>query len=88
MEDASPRKKRKPKTGAQQKRARKKAAAAAAAAPEPAAPEPPAKSGLGLVIRKTTHVKKKVLVLCSRGVTSTFRDLAENVLKLLPHEPS
>ena len=85
MEDAAPRKKRKAKTGAQQKRARKKAAAAAAAAPEPAAPEPPAKSGLGLVIRKTTHVKKKVLVLCSRGVTSTFRDLAENVLKLLPH---
>uniref|UniRef100_A0A7S0L3C5 Brix domain-containing protein n=1 Tax=Coccolithus braarudii TaxID=221442 RepID=A0A7S0L3C5_9EUKA len=37
------------------------------------------------VTRKTTHLKKKVLVLCSRGVTSSNIELLEDVLKLLPH---
>jgi ribosome biogenesis protein BRX1 len=37
------------------------------------------------VIRKTTHAKKKVLVLCSRGVTSTNIEMVEDLLKLLPH---
>ena len=37
------------------------------------------------VVRRTTHKKKKVMVLCSRGVTSTFVELMEDVLKLLPH---
>ena len=47
--------------------------AAASAAPYPS------------VIRRTTHTKKKVMVLCSRGVTSSFVELMEDVLKLLPH---
>ena len=37
------------------------------------------------VTRKTTHKKKKVLVMCSRGVTTTSRELVEDLLKLLPH---
>jgi ribosome biogenesis protein BRX1 len=37
------------------------------------------------VVRKTTHVKKKVMVLCSRGVTSAYMELMEDVMKLLPH---
>jgi|TARA_B100000524_G_C23651697_1_gene370380 ribosome biogenesis protein BRX1 len=35
--------------------------------------------------RRTTHKKKKVLMLCSRGVTSAFRELMEDLIKLLPH---
>ena len=37
------------------------------------------------VIKRTTHKKKKVLVLCSRGVTSGNVELMEDLLKLLPH---
>ena len=37
------------------------------------------------VTRKTTHKKKKVLVICSRGVTSSNVELMEDVIKLLPH---
>lgn len=37
------------------------------------------------VIKRTTHKKKKVLVLTSRGVTSTNVELMEDLLKLLPH---
>ena len=37
------------------------------------------------VSRRTTHIKKKVLVVCSRGVTSANIELMEDLLKLLPH---
>jgi len=37
------------------------------------------------VIKRSTHKKKKVMVLCSRGVTSSFVELMEDVLKLMPH---
>ncbi len=37
------------------------------------------------VVRKSTHKRKKVLVLCSRGVTTSFIELMEDLLKLLPH---
>jgi ribosome biogenesis protein BRX1 len=37
------------------------------------------------VARKVTGRKKRVLVLTSRGVTTTFRELMEDLLKLLPH---
>jgi len=37
------------------------------------------------VLVKTTHKKKKILVICSRGVTSGFVELMEDLLKLLPH---
>lgn len=37
------------------------------------------------VVRRTTHTKKKVLVVCSRGVTSTNVELMDDLLKLLPH---
>lgn len=43
---------------------------------------PPAYSS---VLRRATHKKKKVLVLCSRGVTSSFMELMEDLMKLLPH---
>jgi len=37
------------------------------------------------VTRRSTHKKKKVLVLCSRGVTSSYIELMEDLLKLMPH---
>jgi len=37
------------------------------------------------VARRTTHKKKKVLLLCSRGVTSSNIELLEDLLKLMPH---
>eukprot|EP00967_Tisochrysis_lutea_P065100 scaffold84548_cov37-Tisochrysis_lutea.AAC.1 len=37
------------------------------------------------VLRRSTHTRKKVLVICSRGVTTHFIELMEDVLKLLPH---
>ena len=37
------------------------------------------------VTRKTTHKKKKVLAICSRGATSSNVELMEDVIKLLPH---
>ena len=37
------------------------------------------------VARLTGHAKKRILVLCSRGVTSAFITLMEDLLKLLPH---
>lgn len=37
------------------------------------------------VIRRSTHKKKKVLVVCSRGVTSSFIELMEDLIKLMPH---
>lgn len=37
------------------------------------------------VTRKTTHKKKKVLVLCSKGVTTAFINLTQDFLKLMPH---
>lgn len=54
-----------------------KAPAAAASSAEP--------SAYPAVLRRSTHTRKKVLVLCSRGVTTTFIELMEDVLKLLPH---
>ena len=37
------------------------------------------------VIRRATHKKKKVLVLASRGVTSAYMELMEDLMKLMPH---
>ena len=37
------------------------------------------------VIRRATHKKKKVLVLASRGVTSAYMELMEDIMKLMPH---
>jgi ribosome biogenesis protein BRX1 len=37
------------------------------------------------VLRRSSHTRKKVLVICSRGVTTQFIELVEDVLKLLPH---
>ena len=37
------------------------------------------------VVRKATHKKKKVLVLASRGVTSAYMELMEDMMKLMPH---
>lgn len=37
------------------------------------------------VQRRTAHKKKKTLVVCSRGVTSTNVELMEDLLKLMPH---
>ena len=37
------------------------------------------------VIRRATHIKKKVLVLASRGVTSAYMELMEDLMKLMPH---
>ena len=37
------------------------------------------------VIRRSTHKKKKVLVVCSRGVTSASIELMEDLMKLMPH---
>ncbi len=37
------------------------------------------------VQRRTTHKKKKTLVVCSRGVTSVNVELMEDLLKLMPH---
>ena len=37
------------------------------------------------VIRRSKHKKKKVLVLCSRGVTSSYVELMEDLLKIMPH---
>jgi ribosome biogenesis protein BRX1 len=37
------------------------------------------------VIRRATHTKKKVLVLASRGVTSAYMELMEDLMKLMPH---
>jgi ribosome biogenesis protein BRX1 len=60
---------------------------------EPPEPEPesaPAASSskavtYAQVARRTTHTKKKLLVLSSRGVTAGFVELMDNLLKLLPH---
>jgi len=41
--------------------------------------------GTHVVSRKTTHIKKKLLVLSSRGVTAAFVELMEDLMKLLPH---
>ena len=37
------------------------------------------------VVRKATHKKQKVLVLASRGVTSAYMELMEDMMKLMPH---
>jgi len=37
------------------------------------------------VVRRATHKKKKVLVLCSRGVTNSYKEVMEDMLRLLPH---
>lgn len=39
----------------------------------------------GQVSCRTTHIKKKLLVLSSRGITATFVELMDNLIKLLPH---
>eukprot|EP00965_Chrysotila_dentata_P024930 826625-Pleurochrysis_carterae.AAC.11 len=43
------------------------------------------RNALVQVARRTTHKKKKVLLLCSRGVTSSNIELLEDLLKLMPH---
>ena len=59
------------------------------AAPEEEAPEAEASTSKTVrysqVARKTTHTKKKVLMLSSRGVTAAFTELMENLMKLMPH---
>jgi len=66
------------------KRTQKREAAAAPAKPaaEASASEVTAYPS---VLRRSTHTRKKVMVICSRGVTTSFIDLMEDVLKLLPH---
>jgi ribosome biogenesis protein BRX1 len=45
----------------------------------------PTAAAYAAVLRRSTHKKKKVLVLSSRGVTSSNIELVEDLLKLLPH---
>ena len=70
------------------KRRKREDLAPVADAPAPAAAAPPTPGTVGdysAVVRKTTHKKKKVLVQCSRGVTSTNIEVVEDLLKLVPH---
>ena len=50
--------------------------------PGPAGPKLPV---YPTVQRRATHKKKKVLVLSSRGVTTGFVELMEDIIKLMPH---
>ncbi|KAL1525342.1 hypothetical protein AB1Y20_020202 [Prymnesium parvum] len=60
-----------------------------ARAAEKAKPPAPAStsraSTYSQVARRTTHIKKKLLVLSSRGITAAYVELMENLIKLLPH---
>jgi len=68
---------------AERKRALRAASADTVDASAPAASsEPPRYPSVN---RQTTHTKKKVLVLCSRGVTASNIELVEDFLKILPH---
>jgi len=73
--------------GGQAKRKRREANAAEAG--PPAEPTPAAATGpvsrYPQVARRATHRKKRVLLLCSRGVTTTFVELMQDLIKLLPH---
>lgn len=59
--------------------------AAAAVAEAPAASSSGVVGDYSAVVRKTAHKKKKVMVLCSRGVTNTEMEMVEDLLKIMPH---
>lgn len=58
---------------------------AESSAAEPEAASSSAPGDYSAVSRKTTHKKKKVLVVCSRGITTSNREVVEDLLKMMPH---